>query len=351
MRRITSWMLLATVWLSLFTGAVGSSLATAVDQPPAIRDEDSGAGAPETSPAKSPQPLVRVGQTELDSSLVEAWMARNWQAPSQQLDAAQLRTLRSAALLSLVRRELAFQQLLASGGEPLLARVERRKKQALQALQRIEPAAELTSLQQAELGWEVVWNEYLQQQLTEANLERFYQLYHYRYDGTKVQLWQIFRKHPADSDSSAEATEPHQPPALLVELAAGIKAGSLDFATAAREHSQAPTAAQDGLVGWVTAAADLPRDVAEVALQASENQVAGPVRSRFGWHLLWISQRQAGQLAFANFADRRRLQKDAAAFLFDRAVTQSLDKHSVQWLEPSWQPTAAQLDRLRDGTP
>ncbi len=265
-------------------------------------------------------------------------MASNWQTPSQQLDAAQLRTLRSAALLSLVRRELAFQQLLASGGEPLRARVERRKKQALQALQRIDSAAELTSLQQAELGWEVVWNEYLQQQLTEANLERFYKLYHYRYDGTKVQLWQIFRKHP-------------QPPALLLELAAEIKAGTLDFATAAGEHSQAPTAAEDGLVGWVTAAADLPREVAEVALQASENQVAGPVRSRFGWHLLWISKRQAGDLDFADFADRRRLQKDAAAFLFDRAVGQSLDKHSVQWLEPSWQPTAAQLDRLRNGTP
>jgi peptidyl-prolyl cis-trans isomerase SurA len=58
-----------------------------------------------------------------------------------------------------------------------------------------------------------------------------------------------------------------------------------DFAALARQFSQSPTAADDGVIGWVTPE-NLPEAVAETVTEMQPGDLAGPVRGYSGLHIV-----------------------------------------------------------------
>ena len=67
---------------------------------------------------------------------------------------------------------------------------------------------------------------------------------------------------------------------LIQQLRQGAEFGAL-----ARQFSQSPTAANDGLIGWVTPD-NLPEAVADAVRQMQPGRLAGPVRSYNGLHVV-----------------------------------------------------------------
>ena len=66
------------------------------------------------------------------------------------------------------------------------------------------------------------------------------------------------------------------------------------FAAAARELSNCPSGADDGALGWLTAADCAPEFAREVFGQATVGVLPRLVRSRFGLHVVEILAREAG---------------------------------------------------------
>lgn len=66
--------------------------------------------------------------------------------------------------------------------------------------------------------------------------------------------------------------------------------GGADFGEMAREHSEGPSAARGGELGAFRPGA-LDPEFEKAALRAAVGEVVGPVRTRFGWHLIQVTRR------------------------------------------------------------
>ena len=132
----------------------------------------------------------------------------------------------------------------------------------------------------------------------------------------------------------------------LVDLLKHLKTGAISFEDAARKYSQSPSAEQGGKIGWVSGGADLPRPVADLALQKRSGEYAGPISSHLGWHLLRVDNVVQGEVAYEDFEDHVRLRRDAADFLFDRLVREAYEEVSVQWTDSEFRAVSESFDRL-----
>jgi peptidyl-prolyl cis-trans isomerase C len=68
-----------------------------------------------------------------------------------------------------------------------------------------------------------------------------------------------------------------------------IEAGE-DFSTVAKEHSNCPSKAQGGALGSF-GRGQMVQEFDEVVFSAALNQVQGPVKTQFGYHLLEVTAR------------------------------------------------------------
>lgn len=66
--------------------------------------------------------------------------------------------------------------------------------------------------------------------------------------------------------------------------------GGRDFAEVAREHSQCPSGRQGGELGSFGPGQMVP-EFDKVVFSADLNQVQGPVKTQFGYHLLEVTTR------------------------------------------------------------
>lgn len=74
------------------------------------------------------------------------------------------------------------------------------------------------------------------------------------------------------------------------ELKAKIEAGE-DFAKLARDHSKFPSGRNGGDLGTFGPGQMVP-EFDKVVFSAPVNEVQGPVKTQFGYHLLEVTQRQ-----------------------------------------------------------
>lgn len=108
----------------------------------------------------------------------------------------------------------------------------------------------------------------------------------------------------------------------LAEYKRRIEAGQADFAQLAREHSQDASARNGGDLGWANPGLFVP-EFEEVIDSLSPGQVAGPVVTRFGVHLVQLLERRQAALS-------QREQREAARQLVRE---KKLDEAYLQWAQ------------------
>jgi len=84
--------------------------------------------------------------------------------------------------------------------------------------------------------------------------------------------------------------------ARLAALRQAIVSGKTDFATAARENSQDGSAAQGGDLGWTSPGQFVP-EFEDVMKQLKEGEISQPTVSRFGVHLIQLTERRRVELS------------------------------------------------------
>ena len=77
---------------------------------------------------------------------------------------------------------------------------------------------------------------------------------------------------------------------LCIELKSKIENGE-DFADVAKEHSSCPSGASGGDLGSFGPGAMVP-EFDKVVFSAPVNEVQGPVKTQFGYHLLEVTRRE-----------------------------------------------------------
>lgn len=77
---------------------------------------------------------------------------------------------------------------------------------------------------------------------------------------------------------------------MCIELKEKIENGD-DFAAIAKEHSSCPSGASGGNLGSFSPGAMVP-EFDKVVFSAPINEVQGPVKTQFGYHLLEVTSRE-----------------------------------------------------------
>jgi peptidylprolyl isomerase/peptidyl-prolyl cis-trans isomerase D len=98
----------------------------------------------------------------------------------------------------------------------------------------------------------------------------------------------------SESDNAEIETE-------LNEIKNQIAAGNLTFAEAARAHSQDGSASQGGDLGWF-GRGQMVDVFDDAAFEAPLNEVVGPIKSRFGYHLIEVQDRASSEVKISDLA-------------------------------------------------
>jgi peptidyl-prolyl cis-trans isomerase C len=227
---------------------------------------------------------------DLDNA-IQAYAMEQHRKTMDQLAPNELEQALDHALETLVARELIFQQALAQGtlADEAMIAAEKRK-----ILANFPGETEFyATLAKGGISPEM-YHRMLRQDVTvnlvsaaklaevpkpsEAEIVQTYQ----RYPEQMVRSGRVRASHiliRVDNKDDAAAQQ------LIDELQQ--RAGSEDFASLARQYSQCPSAQTGGDLGYFRRG-DMVREFEQVAFSASIGEVAGPVRTQFGLHLIKV---------------------------------------------------------------
>jgi peptidyl-prolyl cis-trans isomerase C len=173
----------------------------------------------------------------------------------------------------------------------------------------------LTSEQfRKQLRWRLLWQKYLQSQLTEERLESYFEKHRRRFDGTELRASHILLKPSSVGDRAEIETLKQRLTAIKVEIAAG----RITFDAAAKKDSMAPSAGAGGDVGFFPYRGLMADAFADAAFRLQIGQISQPVVSPFGVHLIQVTETKPGKKPFQQA--REKVRNDAASALYQSLV-------------------------------
>jgi len=176
-----------------------------------------------------------------------------------------------------------------------------------------------------ELWLPVAWHTYARQIITDRAIRERFRKRRRQFDGTRVRASQILLK------LSRDATEADKRQAVgrLEGIRRDILAGRIAFADAAKQHSQAPSGKQGGDVGVFGYSGDMPQAVARVAFSLKKGEISQPFVTRFGVHLLQVTDVTPGQLSLEDA--RPKVFRQIAQQRWDDLVTRLRKTATITW--------------------
>ena len=160
-------------------------------------------------------------------------------------------------------------------------------------------------------------------------LRKYFQDHKSQFDGTKLRARQIFRKVPRSATDEDVANTKQE----LVEIKQRIENGTLSFADAVGQHSDAISKDNGGDVGWFGWRGGLPASVSEAAFQLKGDDISEPIRSPFGWHLLQVTERKPGDISLEDA--RPVVLNTLSQELWRELVDKERQKAEIEFVKPS----------------
>ncbi|MCC9606939.1 peptidylprolyl isomerase [Blastopirellula sp. JC732] len=248
--------------------------------------------------------------------------------------------LKSSVLNRLIDRELALQYIESTDFRPSSSEISRevsRIKKELEARGKSLDAfltdnhTDMRMLRR-KIAWSIAWPRYADACLTDDNLQRYFDQHRRDFDGTQRKLSQILL-----------ATNENEPSQMIerqrdigARLRVQIKRGEIEFAEAARRYSNAPSSEQGGIVGWIGRHDQLPEEIHNAAFDAPIGEVAGPIQTSFGIHLICVTEEKAGAIPWDQVKQEVRVAAERYLFTYtaDRGRSQAEVKYRNSYEYP-----------------
>lgn len=301
-----------------------ASFVMVVSQALAQQPSPSPAEAPET-----PQILARVNGDEIADEDVR--LSILLQLPERDArrdsDSVQKRTL-----FTLVQRALASGFLHDQNVEPTEAEValeiDRRRKAFVAVERSWEDELRKAKISDAAVRklfrWRIGWTRYLDRSLTEANLEKYFERFRWRFDGSRRRVAHLLLKAQDDPhDRQRARTEAEA-------IRAKIAGGELSFEAAVRRFSQAESAKEGGELGWIEADGPMPDGFNRAAFALAAGEISPPVDTPFGVCLIQCLEVEAGMKTYQDV--RKEVVDFAREDLFRWIVEKRLPDAQIEFV-------------------
>jgi peptidyl-prolyl cis-trans isomerase C len=250
----------------------------------------------EPPPAAKPAAVVN-GET-ITLAEIDAIVYRG--GPSAvQLTPGKVHELRVEAVNMLIDQALLTQFLRQNGPRVDAAEVNKlmgdladaQKKQGKTLQHYLRENNQTEAQLRAECMASLQWRDYFKARIGEADLRRCYEENRDLFDGVQVRASHIVLLVPPD------APEADRQPARekLLALRQEIVSGKLDFAEAAKKHSQCISAPAGGDLGYFLRKGQFDEAFARAAFALPVGQVSDVVQTDAGLHLIKVTDRKPGQ--------------------------------------------------------
>lgn len=134
------------------------------------------------------------------------------------------------------------------------------------------------------------WRTHALQVISEDAIREYWSKHRTEYDGTEVHAAQIVKRIKAGAEADSVKSE-------LVALRQRLLKKEISFADAARQLSDSPSADDGGDLGSFPYRGQMPVEISQVAFRLKPGEVSEPFQTRFGWHLLTVSEMTPGDLS------------------------------------------------------
>jgi len=211
---------------------------------------------------------------------------------------AQRREMQQEALTMLIDDQLMRDFLRKKGPTVDLQDVNKQMAELVEGLKKEKKSLEeyLKEQNQTEAqlrtditGW-LQWNAFVKQQVTDADLKKYYDESKDFFDRFVVRASHIVvRVTPEAPQAERDAVK-----AKLQALRKDIVEGKVDFAKAAKEQSQCTSAPNGGDIGFFPRKLAVEEPFAQAAFALKVGEISDVVQTDFGYHLIKATDRKAG---------------------------------------------------------
>ncbi|HMO13950.1 MAG TPA: peptidylprolyl isomerase [Pirellulaceae bacterium] len=175
------------------------------------------------------------------------------------------------------------------------------------------------------IRWQHSWREFLNDQLTDDNLQKVFKSQGRMLDGTRVRIAQILLR-PDNRDLAEDWDSTLQ---RANEIYASINAETSTWEAAVEQNSVAPSKQNSGDIGWIENDGTMPDTFTEAALALQVGEISQPIKTSIGVHLLKCVDIELGQRTWREVRDELKLL--AAKELFTWIVSRHRPKLQVEF--------------------
>lgn len=143
------------------------------------------------------------------------------------------------------------------------------------------------------LALPLAWKVYVRRTVTDEQVRNWFAEHRAEFDGTEVRASQIVISVREGADDNAWSAAEKS----LRDVRADVSASKLTFADAARRHSTSPSGKEGGDLGYFAYRGRLPAEITAVAFALKAGEISRPFRTRFGVHLVTVTDRKPGDLS------------------------------------------------------
>lgn len=276
-----------------------------------------------------------VGQTEIPAARIQRHLDRT--VGDRPFTREQRKQLEVEALQHFVNRELVNHYLdgrnydvgpnqIKIEFEQLTANLERVGKTLKDHLEKQGQSRE--SLER-EIRWKIRWNAYLEKTLTDQVLRSYFDRHRRKFDGTEMHVAQILLA-TGEGQDSVEAAQKQ-----ALQIRNQIVAGETTWKAAVSEFSIAASKDREGDIGWIRYNEPMPKAFSQHAFGLNLNQIAMPLTSSFGVHLIKCLEVRQGKAEYGDVQDA--VHTAASKDLFELMAKRQLSEVKVTY-QPGWNP-------------
>ena len=219
-------------------------------------------------------------------------------------DAMQPR-LRAESLEHLVRRQL-IANFLQGGKYAATAieiswRLDELREELARVDQQLADHLKKMRLTEAELkqeiAWQIAWQKFLDEKLTEEALQAFYDQHRRDFDGTEIRVAQVLLA------ATTAPTQANQPMEQAATIKAKLVAGQLVWNDVVVQYSTAPSKRDAGNLGWIRRHEPMPEEFSKAIFRLNVGDIADPFQTSFGTHLVKCLEIRPGKKLLGDVRD------------------------------------------------
>jgi len=263
----------------------------------------------------------------------------------REIEPAALRMLQAQALEQMISRRLILGFLkskkLGASDEDIEYAVEQAKSRLKQQELTIEQFLRRSGITESDfrqtLAWQLGWNGYLERYVTDENLQNYFKKNHKEFDGTQIRVSQILLKVKPDSQASEKAIE------KATQIREEIISKKIDFAAAAKNFSDAPSANKGGDIGLISRHEPMPESFSRASFTLEKGELSEPIKSSFGVHLIHCVEIKPGQKRWQDV--RSELKVAVTKYLFDWIAEKQRPNAAIEYTgsAPHFKPGSKEI--------